>query len=92
MDVGEAVRQVRAGARVRRRTWEDGVFLCYVKGVMIVPDASSSVRKFLPVAVDLKCGAHALVRSTGGVWEPGWTPSQADLFADDWEVLAEPSQ
>lgn len=91
MEFADALRELRRGARIRRKGWEPSAFLCFVRGVMIVPDSTSAVRKYLPPAVDLKCGAHAILRAAQSVWEPGWTPTQSDMFADDWEVVQEPS-
>jgi hypothetical protein len=91
VDLGDALAELRRGCRLRRRSWSEGTFIVLVKGVMIVPDSTSHVRKFLPPAVDMKCGAHVLLYSAQGVWEPGWAPTHPDLFAEDWEIVTEPS-
>lgn len=30
------------------------------------------------------------MKTTSNVLQPGWTPSQADMFADDWAVYLDP--
>ena len=86
MDFGEAIRSLKEGKRVRRAGWED-TWLCLVPGVMIVAGAHERVRKFLPVAVDLNYGSHIVLHASNGLWQPGWVPTQLEMFAEDWEVV-----
>jgi hypothetical protein len=37
---------------------------------------------------DLPVGGYMVMRTADGVWQPGWLASQADMLANDWEVVA----
>jgi hypothetical protein len=88
-EIGWTAKELKHGTRVRRRAWDKSQFLCLVPGVMLVPDSTSAVRRYLPPAVDLKCGSHVILCKAAGVWEP-WSPMQPDILASDWEVYEEP--
>lgn len=91
MDFGEALKALKEGARVRRRKWAEDSWLCFVRGVVVVTEASERQRKYLPRAMDLSMGTYVMMQSAQGVWSPGWMPLQPDILAEDWEVLEEDS-
>jgi len=37
----------------------------------------------------LDCQPYVALYTRAKLWQPGWLPSQADLFADDWACLPE---
>jgi hypothetical protein len=36
---------------------------------------------------ELVIGAYFVLYTATATWQPGWVPSQADLSANDWEVV-----
>jgi hypothetical protein len=53
---------------------------------MIVPESKVNTRTKTHVPKgDLNAGGYVAMMTTRGLWQPGWAPSQADLFAEDWE-------
>lgn len=72
MEIGEAVQALRDGHRVARAGWNG-------KGMWIalqLPDAYSKMTE-----------PYVYMQTAQGGWIPWWC-SQADLLADDWEVVA----
>lgn len=42
----------------------------------------------IPEADDLHIGGYIVIWTADHVWQPGWLPSQQDLVAEDWVLLA----
>lgn len=81
MNFGEALEQLKAGECVKREGWnganqhvyvEDGYTQKIGDGVF-----KGQERKYSPVLV---------LFNAQGIHQPGWAPSQGDLFAEDWAV------
>lgn len=99
MDIGEAVRALKAGKRVRRAGWNGrGMWLCLENGAVLDAAHVESMRggprsggsrlfDHLPPG-DREFGAHVWMFTAHGVAQPGWLCSQADLLADDWEEVS----
>ncbi|EMX9856411.1 DUF2829 domain-containing protein [Klebsiella pasteurii] len=78
MKFGEALEAVKSGAKIYREGWNGkGQFVKWIPG-------------FGPAFVidDCEVAGCLALKNAQGVVQPGWVPSQGDLFADDW--LAEP--
>lgn len=71
MDFGEALAELRAGARVARSGWNGRGM--YVE--LQVPDENSKMRR-----------PYLFMRPVDGDLVP-WVASQSDLLADDWAVV-----
>ena len=78
-DIGWAVRKMRDHQKVRRAGWNGkGMWIALVDGD---PEAMVEGRK----APKMPCIGMFTAQ---GNWQPGWLCSQADLLADDWELVA----
>lgn len=73
MNIGEAIELCKAeGAAVRRAGW-------YYQSLYIFLDGTDGVETgYRP---------YLCLRLPDGGLQPGWTPSQEDLLAEDWELL-----
>lgn len=81
MDIGQAIKWMRAGAKVSRPTWNGKGFWLKLQ----VPDENSKMT--LPyIYIEYPPNpAHPVYPN--GCRVP-WLASQADLLAQDWEVVA----
>lgn len=80
MDIGYAVQAMREGARVRRSGWNGrGMWLaiCEPDGEGKVPEKLSEREMTQP---------YVYMKTAQGDFIP-WLCSQADLLADDWEIV-----
>ena len=85
---GAAIERLKNGDRVARAGWNGkGMWLAYMPG-MTVPEGMVNARTKSHVpAGDLHVGAYIVMWTAQGVWQPGWLASQADMLADDWQVV-----
>ncbi len=90
MNIGQAVEALKAGHKVARAGWNGaGMFLAYMPGFTIPAGmVNGRTAKFVPPGQEVECGGYIAMWTAQGVWQPGWLCSQADLLADDWEVVA----
>jgi hypothetical protein len=88
MDFGEALRHLKDGDRVARSGWNGkGMWLAFMPG-MVVPEAlvNERTRAHAPDG-DIRVGGYIVMWTVQGVWQPGWLASQADMLAEDWELV-----
>lgn len=79
MNFGQAIEALKAGRLVRRRGWNGKGMHIYLEGhfSFIVPMATMP-RWYEPVIV---------MYTAQGKHQPGWLASQADILAEDWEIV-----
>lgn len=89
MNFGQALEALKQGAAVHRAGWNaGGMFVIMVPGTDAVEPREGSPYAALhvsPSVVNIK--THLGFKNAHGDMQPGWLPSQADLFAEDWFVL-----
>lgn len=82
MNFGEAIQALKNGQMVRRAGWNGKGMHLYLEGGFSMPVRggvhSGAVRKYEPVI----CMFTAQQKH-----QPGWLASQADMLAEDWEVV-----
>ncbi|MGN6103514.1 MAG: DUF2829 domain-containing protein [Kofleriaceae bacterium] len=76
MDFSQALVERQQGRRIRRAGWDGKNMHIYIEDLLI--HALFQGRKYEPCIV---------MRTAQGQYQPGWLASQADLLADDWEVV-----
>lgn len=86
---GEAISEAKNGERIARLGWNGkGMWVCYMPAFVLPADkVNERTKKFVPSG-DLNVGAYFVMMTAQGVWQPGWLASQADMDADDWQVVA----
>lgn len=72
MNFGEALHELKAGKRTTRSGWNAAGQWLELQ----TPDDHSKMRR-----------SYVYISPVGGDLVP-WTPSQSDMLAEDWEVLA----
>jgi hypothetical protein len=90
MNFSEALEAVRVGdTRIARSGWNGkNMWVGYMPPVTIPEGVVNGRTKRLVPTGDLVVGGYLVMMTANGVWQPGWLASQADMLANDWEVVA----
>jgi len=77
IDFGDAIRALKAGQRVCRAGWNGkGMWVMLVQGNLIpAPEGWMAMMPCLSI------------KTAQGTMQPGWLASQADMLAEDWEIV-----
>ena len=90
MNFGEAIEALKSGKRVSRAGWNGKSMWLALMDDMVVPPEHINERTLQHIdnpTVPLRVGAYIVMWTAQGTWQPGWLASQADMLAEDWEVL-----
>lgn len=89
MNFGQALEKLKEGKKVARKGWNGkDMWLCLMPAVHVKSGAvNSRTRKFLGDGVGLDCQSYIVMCTAQQKWQPGWLASQADMLAEDWEVV-----
>jgi len=96
MNFGEAIAAMNDGQMVQREGWNGkGMFVYKTVGNTVgkdfIPKFASlpqSVKDFLQRKdADVVFHSSITMYTAQGEMQPGWLASQADILADDWQVL-----
>lgn len=80
MNFGEALETLKGGEQVRRTGWNGATqFVTLIRAGNAMATVPGMGRYPMQDCLGLK-------NAQGGM-QPGWVPSQGDLFAEDWEVV-----
>jgi len=74
MNFGEAIKALKANKKVARQGWNG-------KGMYIYKDGAVS-----PDLVELE-NPYITMWTAQNVPQKGWLASQADIFAEDWQII-----
>lgn len=85
---GYALSYLQQGLRVQRAGWNGKGQWVALMPAMVVPEGmvNGRTKRFVP-AGDLNVGGYLVLMNAQGIWQPGWVPSQGDMFATDWSVI-----
>jgi hypothetical protein len=82
MNFGQAIEALKAGRMVRRTGWNGKGMHIYLEDSFSMPIRGGihrgAVRQYEPAIC---------LFTAQGTHQPGWTASQADMLADDWQEL-----
>lgn len=96
MDFGRALNALRSGEKLRRAGWNGkGQFVVMMPGLYLPPyntqepgaKVNDRTAKHIGKDVPLDSQPYFALFNAQGKWQPGWLASQADLLANDWEVV-----
>lgn len=91
MDFADALRAVKAGARIARSGWNGrGMWVAFMPGHPggHPADVQTAEAHRLGVGEIVKVPPYLVLRTAGGDLVP-WTISQTDALADDWEAVGD---
>lgn len=86
MNFGEAIAALKAGSKVARAGWNGkGMWLCLMPG-FVVQEPNERTRAH-GITDAFHCDAYIVMWTAQGTWQPGWLASQADMLAEDWNIV-----
>lgn len=85
MIFGQALEAVKQGTRIARTGWNGkDQYVILIPGAHL---AKSAGYGFGEAMGEFAFGDVLALKNAQGVMQPGWVPSQGDLFAQDWYVI-----
>lgn len=96
MNFGLALEALKKGHKVARRGWNGkGMFIVLMPALKLPPyNTTNTARKvndrtakWIGEDQPLDCQPYIAMYTAQKKWQPGWLASQADMLADDWEVI-----
>lgn len=98
MTFGDALRELKAGARVRRAGWNGkGMWIALTPGSTFPVEAARAgaaaklaLKERAVLAPDpppIVVNPHIDMRAADGSLVIGWLASQTDMLAEDWELV-----
>lgn len=98
LSFGHAIEAARAGNKIRRAGWNGkGMFVVYMPPFDLPPFSTQGTdrkvndrtAKWIGEDTPFHSGGYFAMWTAQGVWQPGWLASQADMLAEDWQVVQE---
>lgn len=95
LNFGHALELMKAQEAVQRRGWNGkNMFIVMMPPLYLPPyntqDTARKVNdrtaKWIGENSPLDCQPYIAMFTADAKWQPGWLPSQADLFAEDWQT------
>lgn len=93
LTMGQAIDwYLKQGRKAKRKHWDEGIFIYMVRGQQIakgnlrneaLDHNNVGIHDHEPIIIN----AHIDMKTADGSIIVGWLASQADMFAEDWEVL-----
>lgn len=92
MDFGQALVNLKMGEKAARAGWNGkGMFIYLVRGTVreaheLRNEAATHVGENLAPFTNVRINDHIDMKAADGSITVGWSPSQVDMLAEDWEV------
>lgn len=86
----------KEGAKIQRAGWNGANQFVVVMPALYLPPYNSQgterkvndrTAKWIGEDQPLDCQPYFALYNAQKKWQPGWLPSQGDLFATDWQVI-----
>lgn len=87
MDFGEAIKALKDDRWVRRAGWNGKGMHVYLEEHFAATMPRASVKGKITHSVIGKVLPCLIMFNAQGDRQPGWVASQADMLAEDWEVI-----
>jgi hypothetical protein len=88
MNIGGAVKALKLGDKVQRGGWSGkGIFLILVPASPNIKPVAGTPYSKAGIQNEVTIDAHIDMYTAQGSMQPGWLASQADLLADDWQIV-----
>ena len=83
---GQAIEALKLGKKVRREGWNGkGMWLVFMPPFRVEEPNDRTQAHGITQPFD--CGGYVVMWTAQGVWQPGWLASQADMLAEDWQIV-----
>lgn len=90
MTFSEALHAVKCGEKIAREGWNGKRQFVIKAGGYTVKESrpgSDYAKHGIGLGEEFTIAPHLDLRNAQGVMQPGWVPSQGDMFAEDWYVI-----
>ncbi|KJD38049.1 DUF2829 domain-containing protein [Paenibacillus polymyxa] len=93
---GQAIEALKAGKKVARAGWNGkGMWVVLMPSLQLPPHSTQKpgpkvndrTAKHIGVDTPLDSQPYIAMWTATKQWQPGWLASQADMLAEDWEVV-----
>ncbi len=87
MNFSEALIAVKDGEKILRSGWNGAnQFVIKAGGYTLNELSPDSDYARSGIDGEITIAPYLILKNAQGIMQPGWIPSQGDLFADDWKV------
>lgn len=89
LDISDALKAIKEGKKIARHGWNGAnqfvvmMPALYLEAGMV----NGRTRKYIGEDTPLDSQPYLALMNAQGKWQPGWVPSQGDIFALDWYVV-----
>jgi hypothetical protein len=84
----EALLAVKSGSKIAREGWNGAnQFVIKAGGYKVDEARPGSDYAKAGIVGEFTIAPHLDLKNAQGIMQPGWVPSQGDLFAEDWIVI-----
>ncbi len=96
MNFGQALARLKDGDKVARVGWNGkGMWIVLMSALSLPPYSTQEpgpkvndrTAKFIGEDTPLESQPYISMWTAAQQWQPGWLASQADMLAEDWEVV-----
>ena len=89
MDFSEALLAAKEGHKIARAGWNGAnQFVVMMPSLYLEAGmVNGRTRKYIGEDTPLDSQPYFALMNAQGKWQPGWTPSQGDLFSLDWVII-----
>ena len=88
MNFGQALEAVKNGNKIARSGWNGKNQFVLIAGGYTVQEARpGSDYERAGIKGEFTIAPHLDLKNAQGIMQPGWVPSQGDLFAEDWVII-----
>ncbi|AGZ17815.1 hypothetical protein IME_EC2_24 [Enterobacteria phage IME_EC2] len=88
LSFSEALIAVKEGYKIARAGWNGAnQFVIKAGGYTVNEPRPGSDYAKAGITGEFTIAPHLDLKNAQGVMQPGWVPSQGDLFANDWTIL-----
>ena len=88
MNFGKALEELKIGNKVSREGWNGKGMFIFVQGGSVISSKNARndvLREMNSEAIRIH--NHIDMKAVDGSITIGWNPSQADMFAEDWNIV-----
>lgn len=89
MNFGKAIEALKEGKKVARAGWNGkGMWVALMPALYLDKDIiNGRTKKHIGEGKDLDSQPYIVMWTATQQWQPGWLASQADIIAEDWQVV-----
>lgn len=89
LDFSEALLAAKEGLKIARAGWNGkNQFVVMMPALYLEAGmVNGRTRKYIGENTSLDSQPYFALFNAQGKWQPGWVPSQGDLFSSDWCII-----